>query len=94
MTAKKRAKANGIGTALDFRRAVEAKSVERVALPASGITVLLCRPPIFAALVMGRKGSELQRKVLDVKPEEVRSEDTDAFTKWLCESLTSLFVRP
>ena len=78
----------------DFKRAVERLSVEEVVLPASGLTVLLCRPPVFAALAMGRTGTLLQARVTDAKPEEVKTEDVEAFTQWLSETLTRLFARP
>jgi len=85
---------NGIAGASDFRVAVERSNVERVVLPASGLTVLLCRPPVFAALAMGRAGTQLQARVTDAKPEEIRTEDVEAFTQWLTETLTRLFVQP
>ncbi len=78
----------------DFKRAIEHSNVERVALPASGLTVLLCRPPVFAALEMGRTGTLLQARVTDAKPEEVKVEDVEAFTQWLSATLTRLFVQP
>ena len=85
---------NGIARAKDFKQAVERVNVERVVLPASGLTVLLCRPPVFAALAMGRAGTQLQARVTDAKPEEVKAEDVEAFTQWLTETLTRLFVQP
>ena len=71
---------NGIAKAEEFKRALERSNVERVALPASGLTVLLCRPPVFAALEMGRTGTQLQARVTDAKPEEIKTEDIEAFT--------------
>src|SRR5208283_1681206 len=62
--------------------------------PASGLNVLLCRPPVFAALEMGRMGTLLQGRVTDAKPEDLKTEDVEAFTKWLAETLARLFVRP
>ena len=85
---------NGIAKANDFKAAVERLNVEEVVLPASGLAVLLCRPPVFAALEMGRTGTLLQARVTDAKPEEVKSEDVEAFTRWLSETLTRLFLRP
>ena len=85
---------NGIAKASDFKAAVQRSNVEEVVLPASGLTVLLCRPPVFAALEMGRTGTLLQARVTDAKPEEVKSEDVEAFTRWLSETLTRLFLRP
>jgi hypothetical protein len=85
---------NGIAMANDFRAAVERLNVEQVVLPASGLTVLLCRPLVFAALEMGRTGTLLQARVTDAKPEEVKTEDVEAFTQWLSETLTRLFLRP
>ena len=85
---------NGIAKAEDFKRAVERANVERVVLPASGLTVLLCRPPVFAALAMGRAGTQLQARITDAKPEEIKTEDIEAFTQWLTETLTRLFVQP
>jgi len=85
---------DGIAKSEDFKRAVEHSNVERVVLPASGLTVLLCRPPVFAALEMGRTGTQLQTRVTDAKPEDVKSEDVEAFTHWLSETLIRLFVRP
>ena len=78
----------------DFRRALERANLERVVLPASGLPVLLCRPPVFAALAMGRTGTQLQARVTDAKPEEVKTADIEAFTQWLTETLTRLFVQP
>ena len=77
----------------DFRHAVERANIERVELP-SGLAVLLCRPPVFAALQMAREGTLLQARVTDAKPEELKSEDIEAFTKWLTETLARLFVEP
>jgi hypothetical protein len=85
---------NGIAKADDFRVAVERSNVERVVLPASGLPVLLCRPPVFAALAMGRTGTQLQARITDAKPEEIKTEDMEAFTQWLTETLTRLFVQP
>ena len=85
---------NGIAKANDFRTAVERANLERVVLPASGLPVLLCRPPVFAALSMGRAGTQLQARVTDAKPEEIKTTDIEAFTQWLTETLTRLFVQP
>jgi hypothetical protein len=85
---------NCIANAEDFRHAVERASVERVVLPVSGLAVLLCRPPIFAALRMGREGTELQNRITDAKPEEIKPEDIAAFSDWLNTTLARLFVRP
>jgi hypothetical protein len=85
---------NGVATASDFKAAVQRSNVEQVVLPASGLSVLLCRPPVFAALAIGRTGTQLQARVTDAKPEEVKAEDIEAFTQWLSETLTRLFVRP
>jgi hypothetical protein len=85
---------SSIAKAKEFRTAVERSNVEPVALPASGLTVRLCRPPVFAALEMGRTGTQLQARVTDAKPEEVRTEDIEAFTQWLTATLTRLFVEP
>ena len=85
---------DGIAKSVDFKRAVEHSNVECVTLPASGLAVLLCRPPVFAALEMGRIGTQLQARVTDAKPEEVRAEDVEAFTAWLSVTLTRLFMRP
>jgi hypothetical protein len=85
---------NSIATAGQFKAAVEHSNVERVTLPTGGLDVLLCRPPVFAALEMGRAGTQLQARVTDAKPDEVRAEDVEAFTRWLNETLTRLFVRP
>jgi hypothetical protein len=85
---------NGIAKAEDFKRALERANIEHVVLPASGLPVLLCRPPVFAALAMGRAGTQLQARVTDAKPEEVKTEDIEAFTQWLTETLTRLFVQP
>jgi len=85
---------NGIAKAEDFKIAVERASVERVVLPVSGLAVLLCRPPIFAALRMGREGTELQNRITEAKPEEIKSEDIMAFSDWLNATLTRLFVQP
>ena len=86
--------ANGIAKAEDFKQALEHANIERVVLPASGLSVLLCRPPVFAALAMGRAGTQLQARITDAKPEEVKTEDIEAFTQWLTDTLTRLFVRP
>jgi hypothetical protein len=85
---------NVIAKPEDFRRAIERASVERVVLPSSGLSVLLCRPPVFAALAMGRAGTQLQARVTEAKPEEVKTEDIAAFTQWLTETLARLFVQP
>ena len=85
---------NGIAKASDFKAAVERSNVEQVVLPASGLAVLLCRPPVFAALAMGRAGTQLQAKITDAKPEEIKTEDVEAFTQWLSASLARLFVQP
>jgi hypothetical protein len=85
---------NGIAKAEDFKRALERANIECVVLPASGLSVLLCRPPVFASLAMGRAGTLLQAKITDAKPEEIRTEDIEAFTQWLTETLTRLFVQP
>ena len=85
---------NGIAKAEDFKRALERTNIERVVLPASGLSVLLCRPPVFAALAMGRAGTQLQARITDAKPEEIKTEDIEAFTQWLTETLTRLFVQP
>jgi hypothetical protein len=85
---------NGIAKASDFRAAVEHASAERVVLPASGLTVLLCRPPVFAALRMGREGTQLQSKITDSKPEDISPEDVIAFSDWLGATLSRLFVQP
>jgi hypothetical protein len=85
---------NGIAKANDFKAALERSNVEQVVLPASGLTVLLCRPPVFAALAMGRAGTQLQARITDAKPEEIKTEDIEAFTQWLTATLTRLFVEP
>jgi len=85
---------NGIAKAEDFKRALERANIERVVLPASGLPVLLCRPPVFAALALGRAGTQLQARITDAKPEEIKTEDIEAFTQWLSETLTRLFVEP
>jgi hypothetical protein len=85
---------NSIAKANDFRRAVERLNVEQVVLPACGLPVLLCRPPVFAALTMAREGTQLQARVTDAKPEEVKSADIEAFTQWLTGTLTRLFLEP
>lgn len=85
---------NGIAKPEDFKRAVATLNVERVMLPASGLTVLLCRPPIFAALRLGREGTELQAKITEAKPEEIRPEDITAFSDWVTATLSRLFVQP
>ena len=83
-----------IAKACDFKAAMERSNVEQVVLPTSGLTVLLCRPPIFAALAMGRAGTQLQARVTSAKPEELKPEDVEAFTQWLTETLARLFVQP
>ncbi len=85
---------NGIAKAEDFKRALERANIERAVLPASGLPVLLCRPPVFAALAMGRAGTQLQARITDAKPEEIKTEDIEAFTTWLTGTLTRLFVEP
>jgi hypothetical protein len=77
----------------DFRRALELSSAEGVELP-SGLSVLLCRPPVFAALAMGREGTHLQARITEAKAEAVRTEDIEAFTRWLTATLERLFVQP
>lgn len=83
-----------IAKASDFKAAMERSNVEQVVLPASGLPVLLCRPPIFAALAMGRAGTQLQARVTGAKPEDLKPEDVEAFTQWLTETLARLFVQP
>ena len=85
---------NGIGKPEDFRRAVERTNVERVVLPASGLTVLLCRPPVFAALAIGKTGTQLQARITEAKSDQVQPEAIEAFTAWLNETLARLFVEP
>jgi len=85
---------HGIAQAEDFKRALEHASCERVVLPASGLTVLLCRPPVFAALRLGREGTELQAKITEARPEEIQPEDIVAFSDWLAATLSRLFVQP
>ncbi len=85
---------NGIAQAEDFRKALERECVEHVVLPASGLTVLLCRPPVFASLRLGREGTELQNKITEAKPEEVKSEDIAEFSDWITRTLAGLFVQP
>ena len=72
---------------------MERANIERVELP-SGLSVLLCRPPVFAALEMGRTGTQLQSKVTDAKPEELKAQDVEAFTQWLIATMSRLFVEP
>src|ERR1039458_1549428 len=83
-----------IAKANDFRAALEHLSVEQVILPASGLSVLLCRPPVFAALAMARTGTELQARITESKPESIKTEDIERFTQWLSETLGRLFVQP
>jgi hypothetical protein len=84
-----------IAKAEDFKRAMRQRAnVEWLTLPASGLSVLLCRPPVFAALAMQDEGSELQKKVMGVEPGKVQSEDVRAFTKWITATLAKLFVEP
>jgi hypothetical protein len=85
---------SGIAKPDDFRRALERSSVEQVVLPASGLSVLLCRPPVFAALAMGRTGTQLQARITEARPDEVKPEDIEAFTQWLGDTLARLFVKP
>jgi hypothetical protein len=84
----------GIADAADFKRAMESSNVERVALPASGLVVRLCRPPVFAALRLGREGTALQAKITEARPEEIKPEDIVAFSDWLAAALSQLFVQP
>ena len=83
-----------IAKARDFRAALEHLSVEQLVLPASGLSVLLCRPPVFAALAMARTGTELQARITEAKPESIKTEDIEAFTQWLSETLKRLFTQP
>ena len=85
---------NGIAKAEDFRRVLERASIERVVLPASGLPVVLCRPPVFASLAMGREGTRLQARISDAEPDDIKEEDVEAFSRWMIESLTRLFVQP
>jgi hypothetical protein len=84
---------NGISKPEDFKCVLERANVERVTLP-SGLSVLLCRPPVFAALAMGRAGTQLQAKITEARPEEIKPEDIATFTEWLTEILARLFVQP
>jgi hypothetical protein len=84
---------NNIAKPEDFRRALESANIERVELP-SGLSVLLCRPPVFAALSIGRVGTQLQSRVTDIKPEDIQADDIEAFTKWLTQTLERFFVQP
>jgi len=85
---------NGIAKASDFKAALERASIERVILPESGLPVVLCRPPVFASLAMGREGTRLQARITDAEPEDIKEEDVEAFTRYLTETLTRLFVQP
>ena len=82
------------GKVEEFRRAVQTANAQWVTLPKSKIPVLLCRPPIFAALRMGAEGGELQKRVTDSTPDLLRQEDVTAFTEWVCATLTKLFIEP
>ena len=84
---------NNIAKPEDFRRALESANIERVELP-SGLSVLLCRPPVFAALSIGRVGTQLQSRVTDIKPEDIQADDIEAFTQWLTQTLERFFVQP
>ena len=84
----------GIANAEDFKRALEMVNAERVVLPASKLAVLLCRPPVLAALRLGREGTDFQNKITQVPPDEVKNEDILAFAEWITRALTQLFVRP
>jgi hypothetical protein len=84
----------GIAKAEDFQQALHRTNVERVTLPRSGLSVLLCRPPVFAALRMGREGTELQTKITEATPEGIKPEDILAFTDWVTETLSRLFLQP
>jgi hypothetical protein len=84
----------GIAKAEDFQQALHRTNVERVTLPRSGLTVLLCRPPVFAALRLGREGTELQTKITEAAPEGIKPEDIVAFSDWITETLSRLFLEP
>jgi hypothetical protein len=43
---------------------------------------------------MGRTGTQLQARITDAKPEEIKTEDMEAFTTWLTDTLTRFFVEP
>jgi hypothetical protein len=85
---------HGIAQAEDFKKALQHVSYERVLLPASGLAVLLCRPPVFAALRLGREGTQLQAKITEARVEEIQPEDIVAFSDWLAATLSRLFVQP
>ena len=85
---------NGIAKPEDFKRVLERASIERVVLPESGLSVVLCRPPVFASLALGREGTRLQAKITDAEPEDIKEQDVEAFTRYLTETLTRLFVQP
>jgi len=65
---------NGIAKAEDFKRALERANLERVVLPCSGLAVLLCRPPVFAAIRLGREGTELQHRLIGRSGDRVNHE--------------------
>ncbi|MGA3169006.1 MAG: hypothetical protein ABSF14_23135 [Terriglobia bacterium] len=84
----------GIAKAEDFQQALHRTNVERVTLPRSGLTVLLCRPPVFAALRLGREGTKLQTKITEAAPEGIKAEDIVALSDWVTETLSRLFLQP
>jgi hypothetical protein len=84
----------GIAKAEDFQQALHRTNVERVTLPRSGLTVLLCRPPVFAALRLGREGTKLQTKITEAAPEGTKAEDIVALSDWVTETLSRLFLQP
>ncbi len=84
----------GIAKAEDFQQALHRTNVERVTLPRSGLTVLLCRPPVFAALRLGREGTKLQTKITEATPEGIKAEDIVALSDWVTETLSRLFLQP
>jgi len=84
----------GIAKAEDFQQVLHRTNVERVTLPRSGLTVLLCRPPVFAALRLGREGTKLQTKITEAAPEGIKAEDIVALSDWVTETLSRLFLQP
>ena len=51
--------------------------------------------PGFRRTFHGTKRARyLQARITDAKPEEIKTEDIEAFTRWLTETLTRLFVQP
>lgn len=64
---------NGIAKREDFRAPFERANVEPVVLSKSVLAVMLCPPVVFTVLLIEREGRELQAKITEAKPGDLRT---------------------